>query len=597
MNSSDDQMNNVNLAETINLFKTKIQWFIVGIFIAFLVPLTQIASSYAFKTLVDGLGGAHCQHQAASLLCIILALYLVRSILNLISGYLLNYWKEWSILHVQSKLFEHVQNLEPEYHVKYPTSFFTSRLLNDPLVFQGHLFSIYVGIFKEAPAAVLLFCGILFLNSKLAILSLIFLPIMFLVNYLLAPKFRPKAYEVQEEVTKIYDHIEETMYGIQTIKTLLGEKKNAEIFNSILKNYLKSSLSFTRLNFSLANLNSFISSSAVVIILLLGINLSGYSGISAGDLFALSMLLSSFIGSISALTDIIPEFKALQAPAQRIFEIMNLPEEKQGTINLSDIPSRIEFRNVYFRFEGDNDEFAIRNLNLCIRAGEKIAIVGPSGAGKTTLMKLLLDFISPERGEVLIDSIPVSKINKADLRRLIAYTPQEGFLFSGTILYNITFPAEKVDMSSVVKATENANIYDKISSLPYKFNTPCGRNGLTFSGGERQRIILSRILLREDFKVLILDEAFREVDPLSEKQILNYLLEAHKGKTIIYITHRLNSVISFDRIIFMRSGEILCAGTHEQLLKSCTEYREMYIKSRGGMEDVLDVAIDSLSNE
>lgn len=575
----------------LRLFNDKISLFFAGTVISALVPLIQIRTSFYFRNFVNYLPNPTNFALIRCTLFLILLLSVLRVFFGFLSGLVLSIWKESAIASVQKRLFDHIQNLELSYHTQYSASYFISCVLYDPVVLQNHLTAIYTALFREAPAAIAIFTAMLVLNKKIALLSLFFVPFVFLVNLIMAPKFKRKSLEVQEDTTRIYDSLEETLNGIQTIKTLAGEFRSSEIFRKAIGKYVKSSVSFTTLGLVQTNLNLLIATTGVPIVLLFGISYCGTS-VTAGDILAFSILLSSFTGPINALAGLFSDYKALYPPLNRMAEILSFRQESEGMVEIKTFAEAIEFREVSFSFGNEGDSFSLRNINLRVEPGEKIAIVGPSGAGKTTLIKLMLNLLTPSKGSIVLDSIPVSDFKREDLRRLVKYVPQEAFVFSATIHDNITFPKQEFNMALVVAAAERAGIYKKIVSLPEGFNAPCGRNGLMLSGGERQRLALARVFLNDDFKVLILDEAFRELDSLMEKQILDTVFKLYEDRTIIYVTHRLNSVVSFDRIIVLKGGEIICAGSHNDLMATCRLYREMFLKSTGGKDYAVDL-IDS----
>ncbi len=575
----------------LRLFNDRISLFFAGTVISALVPLIQIRTSFYFRNFVNYLPNPTNFALIRDTLFLILLLSVLRVFFGFLSGLVLSIWKESAIASVQKRLFDHIQNLELSYHTKYSASYFISCVLYDPVVLQNHLTAIYTALFREAPAAIAIFTAMLVLNKKIALLSLFFVPFVFLVNLIMAPKFKRKSLEVQEDTTRIYDSLEETLNGIQTIKTLAGEFRSSEIFRKAIEKYVKSSVSFTTLGLVQTNLNLLIATTGVPIVLLFGISYCGTS-VTAGDILAFSILLSSFTGPINALAGLFSDYKALYPPLNRMAEILSFRQESEGMVEIKTFAEAIEFREVSFSFGNEGDSFSLRNINLRVEPGEKIAIVGPSGAGKTTLIKLMLNLLTPSKGSIVLDSIPVSDFKREDLRRLVKYVPQEAFVFSATIHDNITFPKQEFNMALVVAAAERAGIYKKIVSLPEGFNAPCGRNGLMLSGGERQRLALARVFLNNDFKVLILDEAFRELDSLMEKQILDTVFKLYEDRTIIYVTHRLNSVVSFDRIIVLKGGEIICAGSHNDLMATCRLYREMFLKSTGGKDYAVDL-IDS----
>ncbi len=569
----------------LNFLFYKIGLFLLGIYLSFFTPFIQVKISFIYKKFIDTLVMSGNWSSVKPLFIFLLTLYFLMYLLTFLSAYFLSIWGEYFTYNIKQFIFKHIQNLEYLYHIKHSASFFISRILSDPSLLQAHLFRIYFAFLKELPTALILFFGILFLNPRFALFSLMLAPLILFINLFVSPIIKEKTDDLQKNMTYLYSHLQESISGIATIKSLIGEEKNFKTFCEVLYKCTKSSLSLIKSSLLLSNLNSFISSSFFILLLFIIAPMLSFNNFTIGDLFALNILMSNFINSLNNIISIIPEIKAISIPIRRIKEILELPLENEGNLNLSLNLKEVEFKNVGFSFNENGKGFEMKDLNFTIKKGEKIAIIGPSGAGKSTLVKLMLNFLKPQNGEIFINGIPVQNIRKKELRKKILYFPQEYFLFSDTILKNVIFPEENRELSIVEEATKMTKIYQKISSLPEKFNTKLERNGSNFSGGERQRIVLSRLFVKKDWEILILDESFKEIDLSTENEVLQKILERYKDRTIIYITHRLNSIKNFDKIIFLKNGKIEGIGKHEDLMKNCEAYKKIFLK-QGGKNDV-----------
>ena len=262
-----------------------------------------------------------------------------------------------------------------------------------------------------------------------------------------------------------------------------------------------------------------------------------------------------------------------KASLGRVSELLDAPVDvcdREGVTDPGHIRGDIEFRNLTFRYPGA-DYDALTDVSLKIRAGENVGIIGRTGAGKTTLVDLILRTYGVPDGTLFIDGRDVNDIPIKSVRKYSAYVPQDNFLFSDTIANNITFAVDEKNMEEVTRVAKMADIHDNVEEFSHKYETTLGERGVTVSGGQKQRISIARALMK-DASILILDDSVSAVDTETERTIIANLRESRRGKTTILIAHRVSTVEKMDKIIFIDDGRVLAVGTHDELLETCPEY-------------------------
>ncbi|MDE5600085.1 MAG: ATP-binding cassette domain-containing protein, partial [Oscillospiraceae bacterium] len=299
--------------------------------------------------------------------------------------------------------------------------------------------------------------------------------------------------------------------------------------------------------------------------------------IAPGDLVAYVLYVSILLNSITRIMEFTEQFQKGITGIYRFMEIMDIPimiKDSKDSVVLDKIKGKVEFKDVKFKYVGSNDG-VLNGINMVIEPHENVALVGPSGAGKTTICNLIERFYDANDGQVLIDGVDIKKIRLKCLHKIVGSVHQDIYLFSGSIYENICYGNLKANYEQVIDAAKKAGIHDFIESLPDKYNTYVGERGVKLSGGQKQRISIARVFLK-DPPILILDEATSSLDSESEKIIQESLKKLSKGRTTIAIAHRLTSIKKSDRIYVLRKGEIEEKGTHEQLMKNGGLYSSLY---------------------
>jgi ATP-binding cassette subfamily B protein len=303
--------------------------------------------------------------------------------------------------------------------------------------------------------------------------------------------------------------------------------------------------------------------------------------ISQGNLTAQAFIgflagVALLLHPIELVTSQYNEFKQAEASVERVFDLLSIPPslvEKPGAIALPPITGKVSFTQVSFSYNGDRP--VLRDLDLEVAPGEVIALVGHSGAGKTTIINLLLRFYDPQEGEIRIDGINIKDVTLTSLRHQIGVVPQDTMLFSGTIAQNIAYGQTELDFNAITNAAKIANAHDFISQFPQNYHTWVGERGANLSGGQRQRLAIARAILRNP-RILILDEATSALDSESEVLVQEALERAMQNRTVFIIAHRLSTVRKADTILVLEKGNIVESGNHSQLLAQGGRYAKFY---------------------
>ena len=416
-----------------------------------------------------------------------------------------------------------------------------------------------------------------YISVFLGIEVVIFALIMGFISY----KFLPKIKKTQEKIKKESDNYikvaTENITGIREIKAL-GIKKNIE--NSIFKD-LKSLFTHEKTIRNYQIWYSAINNMIYFILQFIILYSGGYFFIHGKIVYGLFMVLESYIWRIDEVVESISDFgvnyNKVTVSLKRIDELLNnklYKDEKFGKIDLKDTKGSIEFKDVSFHYREDEDN-TLNNLNLKIEPNKKVAVVGRSGNGKSTLFNLLLRYFDSTEGKILVDGIDIKELSEQSLRNNISIIRQSPFLFNKSILDNFKYVKRNVTLKEVREVCKRAYIDDYIMSLPKGYNTIIGEGGINLSGGQKQRIAIARTLLR-DTKIILFDEATSALDNESQEFIKKTIDELVKDHTVIIVAHRLSTIIDADVINVIDKGSLAASGKHKELLKTCNVYKSLY---------------------
>jgi len=502
-------------------------------------------------------------------------------IISVLEQYINSWISQKIIFDMRNEMYDHLQRM--------PHSFFTNEKQGDIItrmnsdingvssVISGTLTSLVSNILTVSVSVFYLF----YTDWRLAIVGLIVLPIMIIPTKTVGKKRWTLVSEAQEKHDELNQHVNETLSvsGSMLVKLFTKEKVEYEKFKKINENATKITIKENRAgSWFHVLLGMFIQTAPLLIYFAGGFLIIGGfdKGLTVGEITVVVTLVNRLYQPVRSLLDLQVNFVRSLALFTRIFEYLDRKLEIENpenplTPDLSD--SNVEFCNVEFSYESTKD--VLKGISFTVPNGKMYAIVGTSGAGKSTVIGLIPRLYDATKGCVKIAGVDVKQFDLAYLRKNIGIVTQDTYLFNGTILENLLYAKPDASMEEIENACKAANIYDFINSLPQKYETVVGNRGLKLSGGEKQRVSIARVILK-DPKILILDEATSSLDSVSENLIQSALGNIMQGRTSIVIAHRLSTVMAADKIMLLQNGVITETGTHDTLLEQSAGYHELY---------------------
>ncbi len=510
---------------------------------------------------------------------LVLAVYVLKGLFEFAQSYLMSGVGQRVIRDIRDHLYRHLQSLSLSFYMRHPTGVLMSRVTNDVGLMQASITDAVTGLIKDFFAALFLVGVVFYRDWTLALVALIAFPLAFWPIARFGRKLRRTSIRSQEVTGGLTSHLQETISGVKLVKAFGAEEYEVDRFASRNADLYRLSMKVVKVQALTSPLSEMFAGIGAAAVIFYG----GYSvvkGISTpGNFFSFMTALFMLYEPVKRLSRINNVIQQGIAAATRVFEVLDtLPEvrEKEGAPDLPPIRGDIAFSHVDFRY-GDDGENILKDVDFTVPMGTMVAIVGSSGAGKTTLVDLIPRFYDPRRGAILIDGTDIRDVSLASLRSRIGIVSQHTVLFNDSVRNNIAYGSPGASMAKIEEAARRANAHGFISRLADGYETAVGEQGLKLSGGERQRIAIARALLK-DAPILILDEATSALDTESESVVQDALEYLMRGRTTIVIAHRLSTVRNADVIVVLEEGRIVETGRHDELLSRESRYRSFYLK-------------------
>lgn len=569
--------------KTLKEFFIKYKWkYVLGVMWLIIVDIVQLLIPQIIRVITDSLEAGVLTSQSLlkystyiilSGLAIGVGRYFWRIYINKTSRQL-----EY---HIRNKLFHHLQTLSTNYFNNHKTGDLMAHATND---INAVRMALGPGIVMITDACFITISAIYAMirtaNLRLTLVTLIPLPFLAFFVMKFGKMIHGRFKSVQDAFSKLTDKVQENFAGVRVIKSFVQEKEEIESFADSNEYNFKMNMNLIKVWGMFSPLIQFISAISFLIVIWYGGMLVINDVISLGAFIAFNSYIGLLVWPIMAIGWVINMFQRGIASMERLNTIFNeKPEiiESENALSLPEIKGYIEFNNVSFKYPGSNN-YALKNINIKVKKGNTLAIIGRTGSGKTTLVNLLIRLFDINEGKIFVDGFNIRDVTLKSLRENIGYVPQENFLFSTSISGNIGFAFdEKVEEEKVIKAAKLSELYSNVIEFPEKFDTILGERGVTLSGGQKQRTSIARAIIKNP-GILILDDSLSAVDTQTEEKILENLKGIMKSRTTIIISHRISTIKNADEIIVLDDSKIAERGTHDELLKYDGIYKNIYEK-------------------
>lgn len=485
-----------------------------------------------------------------------------------------------NIIHdIRYDIFKHLQELPFSYYDDRPHGKIQVRVVNYVNSLSDLLSNGIVNTFTDLCNLIFILLFMFAMDVKLTLICLCGLPVLALVIVFIKKKQR-RAWQIQSnKQSNLNAYIAESINGIRVTQSFVREKENTGIFNRLSKNYRSSWMRAVMFNFTMGPSVDVISTVTTSFIYVLGVKwiLAPDATLTVGVLIAFTAYIGRFWAPINTLAGFYNSLLTAISYLERIFETIDEPvavKDAEDAIEMPEIKGKVEFKNVSFSYEEGSK--ILKDVNFTAQCGETYAIVGPTGAGKTTIVNLISRFYNVDSGEILIDGVDISKVTLHSLRKQMGIMMQDSFIFAGTIMDNIRYGNMEATDEEVIAAAKTVCAHDFIMEMEDGYNTEVNERGSRLSAGQRQLISFARALLA-DPKILILDEATSSIDTETEIVLQKGLNRLLAGRTSFIIAHRLSTIKNADCILYVAKGDILERGNHEELMKQKGEYYNLYM--------------------
>ncbi len=561
------------LLGVIRPYRTKL---LIAMLAMILVAAFTGAQAYLVKDLLDKVFMEKNAFFLKLLPLLVIVIFFLKGVSYYIYSMLLEQVGQSVIRDFRLRIFNHIHRQSLSFFNKTPTGTLMSRIISDVALLQQAVSNALVGAVRDFFQVVILLGVVFYMNWRLAMISFIILPVAAYPIVKFGRLFRKISTRTQEEVAQVSNILHETITGNRIVKAFTKEQyEGNRFFNQVSKLFMLT-MKDAKYHCMQHPFMEFIGGVAIAVIIWFGGNEVIRGTATPGTFFAFLTALIAAYEPVKGVTKINSAIQRGLAAATRVFAILDTEPEirdKENAMVLPPFATAITFKNISYRY--DQEAAVLANINLTVPSGEALAIVGPSGGGKTTLTNLIPRFLDLKEGSILIDGTDIRDVTLSSLRSQIAMVTQQTILFNDSVYNNIAYGDQSASQQAIDDAARAAHAFDFIQALPHGFETIIGEGGARLSGGERQRIAIARAILK-NAPILILDEATSALDNESEREVQKALENLMKDRTTFVIAHRLSTIKNASRIIVLKDGVIVEQGTHDTLIAQKGEYENLY---------------------
>ena len=506
---------------------------------------------------------------------ILCALYALRILFRFMSNYLAHKAAWYLVGDLRTKTYDKLERMHLGYFHDKQTGDLMSRVVNDTRDFE----LLYAHMIPETITNIVTFAGVLIvlltINWKLALITCAPIPLILVSGVIFAKKVRPFFRISQSKMGELNGKLQDNLSGVHEIQSFGREEYETGRVDEKNFDHVRAMLQALKVSAVFHPTVEFVSSLGTVLVVAFGGYLAYREGLSVEDIVSFLLYLNLFYVPVTGLATLLENMQQSLAGAERVISILEAPQEitdKPGAKELTDVQGDIVFEHVSFEYEEGSP--VLEDVSFHCEPGKMLALVGPTGVGKTTLTQLISRFYEPNSGRILVDGTDISQVTMDSLRKNIAPVLQDTFLFNGTVAENIGYARPDATQDEIVAAAKAANIHNDIMQMPEGYDTPVGERGMRLSGGQKQRLAIARAILRKA-PIIILDEATASVDVETEQQIQKAIAGIAGRRTIIAIAHRLSTIRNADRILVIENGKVTESGTHDELVRLGGSYARM----------------------
>lgn len=519
----------------------------------------------------------------SAVLALVAVAYVLSALLLWGSTYLQSYLVGWvgqrALQDLRLRLFDHLQKMSVGFYARRKTGTLISRLTNDVQALDQLVTDGIVTLVQASVTLVAITVIMMLQDVKYALVCLSLVPLVLVASFVFRVASTGVYRNTRERIAAVTSHLQETISGVLVVRSYGREQRHINELVELSEANRDANMRSVNLNAAYFPAVELLSAAATAIVLLYGGYLAIDGQIEVGVVVMFAGLVQSLFDPIQQLSQLYTTYQAGMAALDKIFDLLDeQPDmaDKPDALVLPQLRGKVELRGVWFGYSGSEvGPWALSDVSLAVAPGETVALVGATGAGKSTLAKLVTRFHDPQRGGVLVDGHDLRDVDSGSLRRQIGYVPQEGYLFTGTVAENIAFGRPGASREQIEDAARAVGAYEAIAALADGFDTAVGERGSQLSAGQRQLVAFARALIT-DPRLLILDEATASVDVQTESRIEDGLRRLLAGRTALVIAHRLSTIKRASRIAVLEQGEVVELGTHSDLIAAGGRYAELY---------------------